>query len=75
MTCCIYTRNKQLHLNCSKIIDNITLKYSLNKIDVDKIIQFILHLWTFKTPIKTPKKYKNVKSILMVLLFLLIFPL
>jgi len=33
----------------------------------------ILHLWTFKTPTLTLKKYKNVKSILMVLLFLLLF--
>jgi len=33
----------------------------------------LLHLWTFKTPIFALKKYKNVKSILMVLLFLLLF--
>jgi len=34
----------------------------------------ILHLFTFQTPIFTAlKKIKNVKSILMVLLFLLLF--
>jgi hypothetical protein len=32
-----------------------------------------LHLWTLKTPTFALKKYKNVKSILMVLLFLLLF--
>ena len=38
-----------------------------------KDIDILLHLWTFKTPTLTLKKYKNVKSILMVLLFLLLF--
>jgi len=34
----------------------------------------VLHLWTFKTPIFTElKKSKNVKSIMMVLLFPLLF--
>ena len=34
----------------------------------------LLHLWTFKTPIFTElKKSKNVKSIMMVLLFPLLF--
>ena len=33
----------------------------------------LLHLWTFKTPTFALKKYKNVKSNLMVLLFLLLF--
>ena len=37
------------------------------------LCRLMLHLWTFKTPTLTLKKYKNVKSILMVLLFLLLF--
>jgi hypothetical protein len=38
------------------------------------VMKVTLHLWTFKTPIFTElKKSKNVKSILMVLLFLLLF--
>ena len=51
-------------------------KYKSDKITHHKyheIYNFYLHLWTFKTPTKTLKKYKNVKSILMVLLFLLLF--
>ena len=41
---------------------------------LDNEVKYFLHLWTFQTPIFTAlKKYKNVKSILMVLLFLLLF--
>jgi hypothetical protein len=36
-------------------------------------LDIVLHLWTFKTTTFALKKYKNVKSILMVLLFLLLF--
>jgi hypothetical protein len=39
---------------------------------LDNVGDSLLHLWTFKTPTSTLKKYKNIKSILMVLLFLLL---
>jgi hypothetical protein len=45
---------------------NFEISYALS-------ISSFLHLWTFKTPTFALKKYKNVKSILMVLLFLLLF--
>ena len=44
-----------------------------NKDNINNAGFAILHLWTFKTPTFALKKYKNVKSILMVILFLLLF--
>ena len=57
---------------------NTTKKDLINNALLDIYVQkdignYFLHLWTFKTPTFALNKYKNVKSILMVLLFLLLF--
>ena len=63
-------------LDMPEILNNVNLILMENdyfNVDHKKYVDSVLHLWTFKTPIFALKKYKNVKSILMVLLFLLLF--
>ena len=57
-----------------KLKGGLLLPYqNRDKTKAKEIFENFLHLWTFKTPTFALKKYKNVKSILMVLLFFLLF--
>ena len=62
------------YINNNQFLSNyfyITILFTVRPLHLKYL--FILHLWTFKTPTLALKKYKNVKSILIVLLFLLLF--
>ena len=75
---CPYCANKKLCgiKECVSCFDKSFASNELSKYWSEKNElkpEFVLHLWTFKTPTFALKKSKNVKSILMVLLFLLLF--